>query len=361
MSAALETMIAAVPVASAAASHVATAAAGAAASGTVTGTIEGLVETIVPSVVASILPTAVTTATPVTKELIHAPVQVELLATFVGALSGGLMAVQRKFDITGVIVLGLVAGLGGGIMRDVIIGSLGVVAFENAYLLITGTIAALVAFFFATLVRKGSPLFFFVDAVALGMFAAVGADRALVGRFSVVPAIVLGAITAAGGGVLRDMLVNEVPRILRPGTLYASAAALAAMLYVGAVTWLNVVKPVAFLAAVVLAVSLRVLSVRLGWNAPLPTDLSHRVPLLRRIIEGDRVDMGGAPLAGPAGATHAVANAADVKIADETAAPADFLDDLPGGQADGDGDDASSPADDGNRPGGRSAWPPHEE
>jgi uncharacterized membrane protein YeiH len=249
----------------------------------VASSIASFVGTTVPSIVASVLPSGYTTTSPALnyEPLRLMSVQFEITATAVGALSGALIAVRKRFDIVGVATLAVVAGLGGGIIRDVLLQKYGIAAFQHDYLLVTALLAALVGFFFADLVRLGRRVFLLVDAISLRLFAVIGADKGLIANIGVYAAILLGAITSTGGGVLRDVLTGDVPNVLQPGSLYAAAAVLGSTVYVVLVTWLDVVKPTAALAAVAIALSLRLLSMWLGWSSPRPVDLS---PGVKRLV-----------------------------------------------------------------------------
>lgn len=250
-----------------------------------TGTIEAIeaiVTSVVPSVVASILPSAATTTVPVESVSLFLPASFEVAAIFAGALSGALTAVNRRYDIIGVFVIALVNGLGGGIIRDVLLQDYGIFALESPRALYAVVAAALLAMFFAALSERLRPALLTVDAFSLALFALVGADRALVAGLDPLPAILLGAITASGGGVLRDLLLHQEPALLRRGSLYASAAVTGSIVYVMSVTWLNITKPVAMVVAAGIAVVLRFGSLWLGWESPEPVDLSTRVTALPR-------------------------------------------------------------------------------
>lgn len=264
-------------VASTASAAVATASA--AASGPVSSVASEaatFITTTVPSAVASILPPGITTesAAAVLTPLGHLPVQYEVIATFVGAVSGSLIAVHKRFDIMGVLTLAIVNGLGGGILRDVLLQKYGIAAFQHEYLLWTAIVAGLVGFFFAELIRRGRLAFMLVDALSLGLFAIIGSDKALAASVGVVPVIMLGVITATGGGIMRDVLTGEVPQALQPGSMYAFAATLGTTVFVLLLVWLNVVKPVAAFVAVAIILILRVASIMLGWQTPTPVDLT---------------------------------------------------------------------------------------
>jgi uncharacterized membrane protein YeiH len=257
----------------------ATATATATAATGATGGVASFITTTVPSMLASVLPSGVTTtaAGAARAGAVTVPPAWDLLATFAGALSGGLAAVKRKFDITGVVTLAIVVGMGGGIIRDVLLQKLGIAAFSDNRYLLTALVAATIAFFFAGGVKKLSKPMMYVNAVSLGLFVVVGSDKALRAGMTMLPAIMLGVITATGGGLLRDLLSREVPVILRPGALYSTVAILGATVYVLCVSWLGVVKEFAALFAISLSVGLRLLAMWRGWQGPEPRDYSEAV------------------------------------------------------------------------------------
>jgi uncharacterized membrane protein YeiH len=266
----------------ASASHAASAVASAAAEAsatTGTGGVASFISTTVPSMLASVLPSGVTTTAAGAARFagVTVPPAWDLLATFAGGLSGGLAAVKRKFDIMGVLTLAIVVGMGGGIIRDLLLQKYGIAAFaDNRYLLVA-VAAATVAFFFSGAVGKLKTPMLYVNAISLGMFVVVGSDKALRAGMTILPAIMLGVITATGGGLLRDLLSGEVPVVLRRGEAYALIAALGATVYVLSVSWLGVVKDFAALFAIALAVGLRLLAMWRGWQGPAPRDYSAAV------------------------------------------------------------------------------------
>lgn len=278
----------------AATSSALTSAATAATSTAGTGTIESIVTSVVPSVVASLLPSGVTTTAPIESAPLFLPVGFEIAAIFAGALSGALIAVERRFDILGVLVIALVNGLGGGIMRDVLLQNYGIFALDHPRALYAVLAAAAVGMFFASLGRRLRPALIAIDAFSLALFALVGADRALVADLGAIPAILLGTITAAGGGVVRDLLLDREPQLLRRGSFYASAAIVGSAVYVTAALWLNITKPVAMVVAASVALVLRFGSLWLGWESPEPFDLTPRVvEVPRRLLRSARRLGGG--------------------------------------------------------------------
>lgn len=255
----------------------ATASAHATASLPATGSIESIVTSIVPSLIASALPSGVTTTAPVTAQPIFLPVWFEMAAIFAGALAGGIHAVERRFDIVGVIVLALVNGLGGGIIRDLLLQDYGVFALDNPRALWGVMLAAATAAFFLSVAARLKRGMVIVDALSLALFCLVGSDKALVAGLTFGPAILIGVITASGGGVIRDILCDQEPEILRKGTMSATAALAGSTVFVTLVTWLNFSKPFAMLAGASVALILRVGSLWLGWESPEPIDLTDTV------------------------------------------------------------------------------------
>jgi len=155
-----------------------------------------------------------------------------LAGTFVFGLSGGLAAVRAQLDVFGVVVLAVVVGLAGGITRDLLIGVPPQTFRDWRYLVVAGA-AGLVTFVaHPVLKRLERPILVF-DAAGLALFCVTGASTALDQQVGAVEAVVLGAITGVGGGALRDVLLSEIPVVLRSG-LYAIPALVGAAIVVAA-------------------------------------------------------------------------------------------------------------------------------
>ncbi|MBC3844062.1 trimeric intracellular cation channel family protein [Streptacidiphilus sp. 4-A2] len=149
----------------------------------------------------------------------------DLIGIFVFALSGGLLAVRKNLDIFGIAVLAEATALGGGVIRDLIIGAVPPAAFENRGYFLTPLVAALVVFFLHPEVTRINNAVQTLDALGLGLFCVTGTAKAHDYGLSAVASVALGLITAAGGGVARDVLVSEVPSLLRwDRSLYAVPA-----------------------------------------------------------------------------------------------------------------------------------------
>ncbi len=152
------------------------------------------------------------------------------LGTLTFAAAGALVAVRLRFDLVGVLVLAAVTAIGGGSIRDVIVGSLPPAAFTNEPLLWLVAVTALVVFLVHGRLRLEGRWLYVLDTLGLAIFAALGAERGLAFGLGLWGCVFAGAVSGVGGGVLRDVLSGRVPTIFyRSGDFYASAAALGAL------------------------------------------------------------------------------------------------------------------------------------
>jgi uncharacterized membrane protein YeiH len=194
----------------------------------------------------------------------------DLAAVFAFAISGALLAVHKRFDVVGLVVLAEATAIGGGVIRDLVIGATPPAAFTHAeYLLVPLAAAALVFVAHARIERLQAPVLLF-DAAGLALYAVAGTAKASAFGLGGVPSVALGVVTAVGGGILRDVLAQETPVVLRSDSvLYAIPAFLAAVL-VASARETGVYGPGTAAAAVALAFVLRVLALLRGWRAPRP-------------------------------------------------------------------------------------------
>jgi len=153
-----------------------------------------------------------------------------LAGTFVFGLSGGLAAVRARLDLLGVVVMATVVAMAGGIIRDFFIGIPPTTFRDWRYLAAAGA-AGLVCFFAGAVLQRVERSIVIFDAIGLGLFAVTGASKALQFGLGPVQAILLGTLTGVGGGMLRDVLLREIPAVLREG-LYAVPALLGATVLV---------------------------------------------------------------------------------------------------------------------------------
>lgn len=195
-------------------------------------------------------------------------VAVDLLGVFVFALSGALLAARKRFDVFGVAVLALAAALGGGIIRDLLIGSVPPVALRDWRYGAAALLAAGVGFVAHHQLERMGPAVRVFDAIGLGFFAVAGTSKALAFGLPPFAAVAMGVLTGVGGGVMRDLLAGEVPLVLRR-EIYA-VAALAGALVVAVAAVADRYGAAAAAVAVILTVALRLTAVWRRWNAPQP-------------------------------------------------------------------------------------------
>jgi uncharacterized membrane protein YeiH len=195
------------------------------------------------------------------------PLVLDLVGTFVFALSGAMAGVKRRLDIFGVLVLSFAAANTGGITRDIIIGAIPPGALNDSRYLGVSLLAGVIAFCFPAAVRqRWNPVLVF-DAAGLALFAVTGANKALLYGLNPVMATLLGMVTGIGGGIARDILLNDIPTVLR-AELYAVAALLGAATVVFAHVWHLPYEP-STLAGAGLCFGLRVLAMKQGWHLPV--------------------------------------------------------------------------------------------
>ncbi|MEU1514307.1 trimeric intracellular cation channel family protein [Streptomyces sp. NPDC005811] len=192
----------------------------------------------------------------------------DLVGIFVFAISGALLAVRKNFDVFGIAVLAEATALGGGLIRDVIIGAVPPAAFTDLGYFLTPLFAALLVIFLHPQVERIQSAVNVFDAAGLGLFCVTGTTKAYDYGLGLTASAALGLTTAVGGGVLRDVLANEVPSLLRwDRDLYAVPAIVGATLVVICIRY-DVLTPLASGFASATAFVLRLLAMRFHWRAP---------------------------------------------------------------------------------------------
>jgi uncharacterized membrane protein YeiH len=198
-----------------------------------------------------------------------AQLALDLVGVFVFALSGGLIAVKKRFDLFGVLVLAGAAALGGGIVRDLLIGAVPPVGISDWRLLTAAALGGVVTFLYHPAVERITRFVRVLDAAGLAVFAVAGSLKAVTTPgVAPVAAVLVGIITAVGGGVVRDLLAGQVPEVLRR-ELYALPAMLGSVVIVVAAR-LGSLQDWLLWTAVGLVFVVRMVAVRLDLNAPTP-------------------------------------------------------------------------------------------
>jgi uncharacterized membrane protein YeiH len=193
----------------------------------------------------------------------------DLAGTFVFALDGGWTALRTvRLDIVGVVTLATITAIGGGIIRDLLIGAVPPATFNDWRYLAVAIAGGLIAFVLSNWLERLSLPITVLDAAGLSLFAVTGASKALAYGLGPGQALILGAITGVGGGTLRDVLVREVPAVLQSG-LYAIPAMIGAGITVATIRG-DVYGPTAAVVAASCCFLVRMLGVVYGLNAPRP-------------------------------------------------------------------------------------------
>ena len=205
----------------------------------------------------------------VTSPVFTIPLWADLLAVAIGSLQGALFAAgfrDRRLDLLGVAIIGIVTGFGGGLLRDILL-NVQPVAFTSNWYLLVATGAALLGMLLHSVFTKLSVTITILDALTIGLFGAIGVTKALGASIPVVPAIFIGVISAVGGSILRDLLLNLPIALMHVGSLYA-VAALVGTVVVAVLLGLGITVSIAAPAGVVVTVVIRLLAVRFGWSLP---------------------------------------------------------------------------------------------
>ena len=192
----------------------------------------------------------------------------DLVGTFVFAVSGAVSGVKHRIDLFGVLVLSFVAATAGGIIRDLLIGAIPPASVKDWRYIALSLVAGFVTFFWYPLIAKmKSPVQLF-DALGLGLFAVVGAGKAMAFHLGPGAAVLMGVLTAIGGGMARDILVSEVP-VVFSAELYAVAALAGAAVFVIGDAVFPRFAAVAPAFGGIVCVALRLLAIRKGWKLPI--------------------------------------------------------------------------------------------
>ncbi len=204
------------------------------------------------------------------------PYWLELAATISGAIFGAMSAVRARYDIFGVCCIAIVVGLAGGILRDVLLQDYGIYAFQKPNLIIACIVAGVVVFYFGKLITYFDPAVDFLDNVSVALWAVIGTGKAVSAGLDLVPAVILGTMTANGGGIVRDICMNREPEAFQAGTLYVSAALLGCVAY-AVLRQNHIIDTYAGIVCVLLVLAVRYAAIVFGWRTRPARDYSDVV------------------------------------------------------------------------------------
>ena len=194
------------------------------------------------------------------------PIEFDVAATFLMAMTGVWAASRRGYDVIGAFTLAFVSGVGGGLLRDSVFLSQPPAVMQNPLYLLAVLAALVFGVLFYRAALRFERLIAYVDAIALGVYAVVGADKALAAGYGSLGAVLIGMTNAVGGGLLRDILVREEPLLFKPGQFYVLAALGGCTLFVALAREYGVPVQQAAFASIGTTLLLRLLAIRFNWQ-----------------------------------------------------------------------------------------------
>lgn len=200
----------------------------------------------------------------------------ELIGTIAFSCSGALAAIRKKLDLLGIIVLGVITATGGGMFRDILIGNIPPALFKKPFYARIAVVFAIIVFFTVqskrmlktfTKIERYNQIYNILDAVGLGAFTVVGVNTAIAtdNNEYFFLTVFLGVITGVGGGVLRDMMICEIPSILKEH-IYACASLAGALFY--ALTYQIISPDISMITSALIVITIRILARYYDWNLP---------------------------------------------------------------------------------------------
>lgn len=189
---------------------------------------------------------------------------IDIIGTLVFAISGVLTAIRHKFDLVGSVIIGLVTAVGGGSLRDILIGETPVGWMKDINYLYIVLLAVILTYLFKSQILKLPKSMFLFDTLGLGMFTILGVQKTLAVELSIPIALLMGAVSATFGGVIRDVLTNEVPLIFRK-EIYASACILGGLVFL-VLEQFSTFTNLNTLISILIVMVLRYQSVKRGWS-----------------------------------------------------------------------------------------------
>lgn len=201
------------------------------------------------------------------------PPLLDIGAVAVGSIYGATLATSRKAPIVGVLLIGILFGFGGSIIRDLLLNTQIAPLVHGRYLT-AAVISSLIGAVFGNQILKPKRLFYLLDALVMGMFVVIGAEKALIYGMPMGSVIFIGTLTAIGGGILADILSGQKPDVMTSGPWMASVALLGAIWFI---FWYDLNFVIfAEASTVILVTFVRGMSLWRGWQAPMPEDLKPK-------------------------------------------------------------------------------------
>ncbi|MCU0330228.1 MAG: TRIC cation channel family protein [Candidatus Kapabacteria bacterium] len=194
------------------------------------------------------------------------PLQWDVFATFLFAAAGTVRTIRRGYDIVGVVIVAVAGSLGGGMLRDVFLGSLPPVALVDVRFMASVLLGAIVGMALHRYVVRAMPVVEFVNTVSIGMYAVFGTQKAILAGLSPLGALFIGVLNAIGGGLLRDIIIREEPEVFRPSHFYAVAIAAGVVTFLVLGRYVSIRAETAAMIAIGVTIAIRSLALRFGWR-----------------------------------------------------------------------------------------------
>lgn len=214
-------------------------------------------------------------------QMVPVPIGFEMLAIVTASATGALAAREQKLDLIGAICLAVVCGLGGGLLRDMILQVGSVYFLDQPLALPASVITAAITFVIPSLLEKQDRLIAILDIFSVGLFAATGADKAYVYGFEPLICVTMGFFTAVGGGMIRDVCLGRTPAIFQPSNFYAVAAIGGAVTYV-VLADMDISNIIALIVCVATTMLLRFISLAYDIKSPADMDIAEAIHRSRR-------------------------------------------------------------------------------
>lgn len=204
------------------------------------------------------------------------PIEFDLAATFLMALTGVWLASRRGYDLVGAFMLAFVTGVGGGLLRDAVFIKQIPLVMQDARYLWAVSAAVVVGVATFRIAERFEQSIAYVDALAIGVYGVVGANKAMIAGIAPLPALLVGMCNAVGGGLLRDVLVREEPLMFKPGQLYSLAAVGGCALFVALSAFSGIDTNHAAWISIAVTALLRLMAIRFNWTTRSVRDWRRR-------------------------------------------------------------------------------------
>ncbi len=207
------------------------------------------------------------------------PFAYELTAVFLLAITGAMVAIEKDYDFSGVLILAFIAGASGAIIRDGIFLNKVPIMVEKWQYLAAILAGAVITALFIGLIKKFNTVFVLIDALGLGIFGIIAAQLALMQDLNVLSAVLIGIVGATTGGLLRDLITTNEPLLLKPGQYYFSAALIGIIAFIALAVYADVNAQIAAIIGIFIVFVLRVLSFALNWQSFPAVNISKTLKL----------------------------------------------------------------------------------